>query len=177
MKLQLTIFVITAALGSAECHANSDKDKQADILMLALPASAYLLTLSKQDEQGAWSLTKSLGLAALGTLALNSVIDKDSPNGKSSDAFPSGHATISFASAAFIQKRYGWRPGVPAYIVASYVGWLRVETDDHDSADVIGGAAIGIISSYLFTKAFDDNVHASAWVGDKSAGLQFQVRW
>jgi len=179
MKLQLTIFVVIAMLGSLECHADSDKDKQADVLMLALPASAYLLTLSKQDEQGAWSLTKSLGLATLGTLALNSIIDKDSPNGSSSDAFPSGHVTISFASAAFIQKRYGWRPGIPAYIVASYVGWLRVETDDHDSAsaDVVGGAAIGIISSYLLTKAFDDNVHASAWVGDKSAGLQFQVRW
>jgi hypothetical protein len=52
-----------------------------------------------------------------------------------------------------------------------------VETDDHDSADVVGGAAIGIVSSYLLTKAFDDNVHASAWVGDKSAGLQIQVRW
>jgi membrane-associated phospholipid phosphatase len=177
MKLQLTIFIVIAMLGSSECHADSDKEKQADILMLALPASAYLLTLSKRDEQGAWSLTKSLGLAALGTLALNSVIDKDSPNGTSSDAFPSGHATISFASATFIQKRYGWRPAIPAYIVASYVGWLRVETDDHDSADVVGGAAIGIISSYLLTKAFDDNVHASAWVGDKSAGLQIQVRW
>jgi len=177
MKLQLTIFVIIATLGSAECHAAADKDQQADILMLALPASAYLLTLSKQDEQGAWSLTKSLSLAALSTLALNSIIDKDSPNGSSSDAFPSGHATISFSSAAFIQKRYGWRPGIPAYIVASYVGWLRVETDDHDSADVIGGAAVGIISSYLLTKAFDDNVRAAAWVGDQSAGVQIQVRW
>ena len=145
--------------------------------MLALPASAYLLTLNKEDKQGAWALTKSLGLAAVSTLALNSIIDKDSPNGESSDAFPSGHSAIAFGSAAFIQKRYGWRPGIPAYVVASYVGWLRVETDDHDLADVVGGAAVGIASSYLLTKAFDDNVRASAWVDGKSAGLQVQVRW
>ena len=94
------------------------------------------------------------------------------------DVTPSAVAqAIAFGSAAFIQKRYGWQPGIPAYIVASYVGWLRVETDDHDSADVIGGAAIGIISSYLLTKAFDDNVRAAAWADGKSAGLQIQVRW
>ncbi len=177
MKWQVILFVVITTLSSRECHAGSDKDKQADILMLALPASAYLLTLHKQDEPGAWMLARSLGLSAITTLALNSVIEKDSPNGSSDDAFPSGHTAIAFGAAGFIQKRYGWRPGIPAYIVASYVGWLRVETDDHDSADVVGGAAIGIISSYLLTKAFDDNVHASAWVGDKSAGLQIQVRW
>ncbi len=177
MKLQFIILVVIAMLGSRVCHAGSDKDKQADILTLALPASAYLLTLHKQDDPGAWMLARSLGLAAITTLALNSVIEKDSPNGSSDDAFPSGHTAIAFGAAGFIQKRYGWRSGVPAYVVASYVGWLRVETDDHDSADVVGGAAIGIISSYLLTKAFDDNVHAAAWVGGKSAGLQIQVRW
>ena len=177
MKLQFTIFVVIATLTSWVCHAATDKDKQADILMLALPASAYLLTLNKQDEQGAWALTKSLGLSAVSTLVLNSIIEKDSPNGSSSDAFPSGHAAIAFGSAAFIQKRYGWRPGIPAYVVASYVGWLRVETDDHDNADVVVGAAVGIISSYLLTKAFDDNIRASAWADGKSAGLQIQVRW
>ena len=176
MRFQISLFVVIATLAAYPCHA-SDKDKQADILMLALPASAYLLTWSEQDEDGAWSLTRSLGLSALSTLALNSVIDKDSPNGKSDDAFPSGHSTIAFSSAAFIQKRYGWKKGIPAYLVASYVGWLRVETDDHDYADVLGGAAVGIISSYLFTEPFGDNVRATAWTDGNSAGLQIQVRW
>ncbi len=157
--------------------ADADKGKQADVLMLALPATAYLLTSHQGDGQGAWALTKSLGLSTAGTLALNSIIDKDAPNGSSNNAFPSGHAAIAFDSAAFIQRRYGWRPGIPAYLIAVYVGWLRVETDDHDIADIIGGAAVGIISSYLLTKPFDDNVSASAWTDGKSAGLQIQVRW
>ncbi len=122
-------------------------------------------------------LAKSLGLSAVSTLVLNSIIDKDSPNGSSSDAFPSGHAAIVFGSAGFIQNRYGWRPGIPAYVFASYVGWLRVETDDHDYADVAAGAAVGIISSYLLTNAFDKNVRASVWADDKSLGLQIQVQW
>jgi hypothetical protein len=52
-----------------------------------------------------------------------------------------------------------------------------VETDDHDYADIIGGAAVGIISSHLLTRAFDDNIRASAWVTGKSAGLEIQARW
>jgi len=177
MKWQHILFVVIASLSSRVCHASADKDTQADILMVALPASAYLLSLHKQDEPGAWMLARSLGLAAVTTLALNSIIDQDAPNGSSDDAFPSGHSAIAFGAAGFIQKRYGWRSGIPAYAVASYVGWLRVETDDHDAADVIGGAAVGIISSYLLTEAFDDNIQASVWSDGRSAGLQIQVRW
>ena len=177
MNQKFVFFIVVAAFISCTCHADSSKDDQADILMVALPASAYLLTLSKKDNQGAWSLTKSLGLTALSTVALNSIIDKDSPNGSSSDAFPSGHTSIAFSSAAFIQRRYGWRPGIPAYLVATYVGHLRMETDDHDAMDVIGGAAVGVLSSYLLTKPFNDNVKISAWADSKSTGLQIQIRW
>lgn len=175
--IRITCFAVIATFSSLVCHADTNKDKQADALMLALPVSAYLLTLNKQDRQGAWALVKSLGLSATSTLALNSIIDEDAPNGSSDHAFPSGHAAIAFGSAAFIQRRYGWRPGIPAYLVAAYVGWLRVETDDHDTADIIGGAAVGIISSYLLTKRFDDDVRVSAWSDGKSTGLQIQVRW
>lgn len=174
--MKIFFFVIVLLLGSAPCHAG-DKDKQADILMLALPASAYVLTYLEQDEDGAWALTRSLGLSAISTLALNSVIDDTSPNGESNDAFPSGHSTIAFSSAAFIQRRYGWKKGIPAYLVASYTGWLRVETDDHDYADVIAGAAVGVISSYLFTRPLDDTVQASLWTDGSSGGLQIQVSW
>jgi len=175
--LRYLIIFLIAVIGSPECYAGSSKDKQADVLMLALPATAYLLTLNKKDKPGAWALTKSLGVSAVTTLALNSLIDKDAPNGSSQDAFPSGHTAIAFSSAAFVQRRYGWRPGIPAYLAASYVGWLRVETDDHDAADVLGGMAVGILSSYLLTKPFGDDVSVAAWSDGKSAGLRLQIQW
>lgn len=171
------VLVIGISLCSGCPLAIADKDEQADVLAVVLPATAYLLSLKNKDEDGAWSLTKSLGLTALSTLALNSVIDKDSPNGSSSDAFPSGHTSIAFSSAAYIQRRYGWRPGIPAYLVATYVGHLRMETDDHDAADVVGGAAIGIVSSYLLTKPYKDNVNISAWATGNSAGVNIRFQW
>jgi len=177
MKCFSAMFAVIAMSLSPPGHAGDNKDTQADVLMLALPATAFLLTLNKDDREGSWALARSLGLTTLSTLALNSIIDKDSPNGSSGHAFPSGHTAVAFGSAAFIQRRYGWRSGIPAYLAASYVGWLRVETDDHDTADVIGGMAVGVLSSYLLTKPFNDDVQVALWSDGRSAGLKFQVQW
>jgi membrane-associated phospholipid phosphatase len=177
VKYQCTVLFFISILGCTASRAEIDQDKQSDILALALPVSAYVLTLSNQDREGRWALTKSLALTAISTVVLNAAIDKDSPNGNSHSAFPSGHASVAFSSAAFLQRRYGWRAGMPAYLAASYVGWLRIDTDNHDYVDVIGGAAVGIASSYLLTKRFDDNVQAAAWSDGESAWLRVQLRW
>lgn len=36
----------------------------------------------------------------------------------------------------------------------SYVGWRRVATDNHFTVDVVAGAAIGIASSFIFTRPY-----------------------
>ena len=173
----LTVLAVTAFGASSPASADIDKDAQSDILMVALPASAYLVTLSRKDRDGAWDLSKTLAATASSTLLLNALIEKDSPNGESSDAFPSGHTSIAFGSAAFLQKRYGWKTGVPAYAVAAYVGWLRVDTDNHDAADVLGGAAVGILSAHLLTRALDENVQVSAWSRGDAIGVQVRYQW
>lgn len=173
----LTLLAVTAFGASSPASADIDKDAQSDILMVGLPASAYLVTLSRKDRDGAWDLSKTLAATAASTLLLNALIEKDSPNGESSDAFPSGHTSIAFGSAAFLQKRYGWKTGVPAYAVAAYVGWLRVDTDNHDAADVLGGAAVGILSAHLLTRALDENVQVSAWSRGDAIGVQVRYQW
>ena len=173
----LVFLAIAGLVSGSPASADIDKDAQSDILMVALPASAYLVTLAKKDGDGAWDLSKTLAATAAGTLVLNALIEKDSPNGESSDAFPSGHTSIAFGSAAFLHKRYGWKAGVPAYAFATYVGWLRVDTDNHDAADVLGGAAVGILSAQLLTRAFDDNVEVSAWSSGDALGLQVRYQW
>lgn len=75
------------------------------------------------------------------------------PNG-GNQSFPSGHTSISFSAAEFMRERYGWEYGLPAYAVASFVGYSRVESNQHYPRDVVAGAAIGILSSYIFTKPY-----------------------
>jgi membrane-associated phospholipid phosphatase len=58
-------------------------------------------------------------------------------------SFPSGHTSASFATATVIQRRFGWRAGLPAYVLASYVGLSRLHRN-HFLSDVAFGAGVGI---------------------------------
>ncbi|MFK7813695.1 MAG: phosphatase PAP2 family protein [Maribacter sp.] len=128
-----------------------------DILQLALPISAGIMTLVKKDYQGTkkWAYSYSTTLAI--TYALKYSIRKQRPAGRDDyTSFPSGHTSSAFSGASFIQRRYGWKYGAFAYILASVVAVSRTEgpVPYHDRWDVLAGAAIGIGSTYLFTKPY-----------------------
>ena len=61
-------------------------------------------------------------------------------------SFPSGHTTVSFASATILQQHFGWKVGLPAYAVATYVAASRVQMKRHYLSDVTFGAALGIVA-------------------------------
>src|SRR6478609_2228082 len=46
------------------------------------------------------------------------------PDGTSM-SFPSGHAAASFATATVLQSHFGWKAGIPAYAMASWVAASR----------------------------------------------------
>jgi membrane-associated phospholipid phosphatase len=147
LLLFVTLFGLTAG---SDVQAYDRIELAGDILVFALPVAATGLTLGFKDWQGTLEFGESAALSMGVTYALKFTIDKMRPNGDI-QSFPSGHATFSFASAEFMRKRYGWEYGVPAYALATFVAYSRVEAGRHYTIDVIGGAAIGIVSSYLIT--------------------------
>ena len=108
------------------------------------------------------------------TFALKYSIDEKRPNG-GSHSFPSGHASVAFSGASFLQKRYGWNYGIPAYIVALFVGYSRIESDNHYLHDVLAGAAIGVVSTYIFADAYQKGIVATPFVGNKTYGIQLST--
>ena len=60
-------------------------------------------------------------------------------------AFPSGHATAGFTSAAFLSRA---DPGPPWYLIAGLVGFSRVYVRLHHTSDVVAGAALGLAFGY-----------------------------
>ena len=68
------------------------------------------------------------------------------PDGSDHLSFPSGHATITFATATVIERHLGWRKALLAYGIASYVALSRLHDDKHWLSDVIFGAAVGTIA-------------------------------
>ncbi len=128
-----------------------------DILQIALPISAGIMTLIKKDYQGTKKLAFSYGTTLAITYSLKHLTNKPRPEGRNNfDSFPSGHTSSAFSGASFIQRRYGWKYGTYAYILATLVAISRTEApnDYHDGWDVLAGAAVGIGSTYLFTKPY-----------------------
>ncbi len=59
------------------------------------------------------------------------------------DSFPSGHAAVSFATAAVFADRYEQPVGVIAYGLATAVALARVYSDKHFASDVVAGGLLG----------------------------------
>ncbi len=127
-----------------------------DVMLVTMPVLAMGSTLIWQDGQkGTYQFSKALAGTIAVTYGLKLATNKERPNRENNNSFPSGHTSVAFASAAFVQKRYGWKYGIPVYLLAGYVGYTRIEANKHDGVDVLAGAAIGVGMSYLFTKPFD----------------------
>lgn len=83
--------------------------------------------------------------------ALKFTIQRDRPDGSNDKSFPSGHSASAFATATVLQRHYGWKAGLPAYGVASYVALARMAWNRHHASDVVMGAGFGIASARTVT--------------------------
>lgn len=142
-----------------------------DVLLYGLPLTALSTTLLLKDKKGTWQFAKGFLVNKALTFTLKGLIDKERPDGEGFDSFPSGHTSTTFQSAAFIQKRYGWKYGWAAYALAGFTGFTRINADRHDIYDVLAGAAIGIGSSYIFTTPYQKEHYELTVSGGKDRFL------
>jgi membrane-associated phospholipid phosphatase len=152
--LPVGLALLLLFLGGTTAGAGSkDLETAGDIGYYALPIAALGMAIANKDPEGA----KQFAFATLSTAAvtegLKLAVNEQAPDG-ADHSFPSGHASIAFSSAAFVQIRYGWTYGIPAYLVAAFVGYTRVATDQHYVHDVLAGAAIGILANVIFTSPY-----------------------
>lgn len=125
-----------------------------DILMFITPVSGFVSSLVIGDYQGTKQIVLSGATNLAASFLLKYTIKKERPDHSNYHSFPSAHTSIAFQGASFIQRRYGWKWGAPAYLLSAYVGWGRTYAKKHDWWDVVGGAAIGTASTYIFTRPF-----------------------
>jgi len=136
---------------------------------------------------GAGRAFKNDGLALLGAdlvrsqlmaealaLGVKQAARRDRPSG-SGFSFPSGHTTASFAAATVVQRHFGWKLGIPAYVLASYVGASRIQNRRHYLSDVTFGAALGVIAGRTATLGRQRAFTVSPVVNPDTTGVL--VRW
>lgn len=90
-------------------------------------------------------------------------------------AFPSGHASDTFAAATVLQQHLGWKWAVPTYLTGCYVAMSRLVDDRHWASDVVAGATQGIIVGRSVTW-HGRNFYASPMLAPKGAGIMINVQ-
>lgn len=156
-----------------------------DIFQWAVPLAGVGLGLAHENPHGegmidreglqqyAWSYGTTLGV----TYALKYGLQTERPNG-GKHSFPSGHTASAFTGAGFIQKRYGWGWGAPAYAAAAYTGYSRVANDAHYPRDVIAAAAMASLSTRFFVGRYEKEIQWAPYVPEEGGfGLQLVYRF
>lgn len=156
-KLKIYGFILVLFFQTKIVSQNNIVETIGDIALYTSPLVVLGTAIVENDKQGLYMYAKGFLLNAAVTLALKEITNKERPNGNDLKSFPSGHTSATFQAAAYLQKRYGWSYGVPAYLVASYTGYSRVYAQKHFVEDVVAGAALGVLSSFIFTKKQKDS--------------------
>jgi len=81
------------------------------------------------------------------TYGIKLAVRRDRPTGECC-AFPSGHASLTFASAAVVERHFGYRASWPMFVIAGYVAASRLTENRHFASDVIFGSALGMAAGW-----------------------------
>ena len=81
------------------------------------------------------------------TLGIKQAVRRDRPTGECC-AFPSGHASLTFATASVLERHFGYRASWPMFAIAGYVSASRLADNRHFLSDVLFGSALGIASGW-----------------------------
>lgn len=81
------------------------------------------------------------------TYGIKYAVRRDRPTGECC-AFPSGHASVTFATASVLERHFGYRASWPMFVIAGYVSASRLTDNRHFLSDVLFGSALGIATGW-----------------------------
>ncbi len=165
--------ILSTILLSTSLLYGLSNEKMGDILRFVIPAGAFGYSYYIGDKEGQEQFLKSTLSTLAITYALKFSVKRERPNHENDRSFPSGHTSITFASSAYIDKRYGFKKAIIPYIASSYVGYSRVQSDNHHTSDVLAGALIGVACSYYFSTKYN-NIEISPAISNESIGINFK---
>jgi membrane-associated phospholipid phosphatase len=150
--LQFRLLLFFCVIATSFTHAAIKTiERVGDAGQIMLPLAAASMAALFNDKQGAIQFCEVFLATEITAQVLKCSVNSKRPNGKN-HSFPSGHTAAAFAGSGFIQKRYGWKYGLPAHVLAVFIGYSRVRANHHWTRDVVAGAAIGLLYNAIFTR-------------------------
>ena len=166
----LALFVLMSH--PTDTHADDALETFGDIVQFALPAIGLGATAIYEDWEGTkqWAYTN---VTAIGTtLIMKEIYQKPRPGLNPSDSFPSAHTTLAFFAAGFLDQRYGKWWGIPSYAAAAVTAYSRIHAEKHFVDDVLMGASVGLMSSWLWTTPHESAVSLIPFQQNDGGGLK-----
>jgi len=142
----------------------------------------YITSLYKEDQAGyekSRTLFQALLVNGLSTMLLKVSMDDEAPNDEDW-GWPSGHTSSSMCFASVMHEYYGWKAGVPLYLLAGYSAATRLEDREHDLSDVVFGAALGLVVGHSVVQGELPQVagfHLLPYGGGDGGGLMLVKQW
>lgn len=162
---------------SIPVFAKSEKlEKVGDVGQYGIPLVAGAISLYHLDGEGLVELGEGAVWTALTTHLLKSTIDAKRPDG-TDESFPSAHTASAAQGAAYLQFRYGYQYGIPAYIAAGVVGYSRIDAERHHWRDVFAGLALGTGVQYLISEQGWSVTELAIVPYWESKGLGVAISW
>jgi membrane-associated phospholipid phosphatase len=170
--------VAALAAGAASATHADGHARLGDVLSFALPAGVAAHELWRDDTEGLLQFSESLVVTLVGTELLKRTTHVERPDRSNDQAFPSGHASRSFAAAAYMHRRHGFEAAWPWYLGATYVGWTRVHADRHRWGDIAGSAALSVASAWwLVTPARERGLSVLPMLAPGRVAVEIQASW
>ena len=156
---------------------------QAPVMLGVYGYSVWTQNEELHDVMG--SMLSATVITGVSTSALKLIANTDRPSNKFSNGhygFPSYHTSSTFAIAAVLDEYYGSHVGLPAYALATAVGFSRIDQQAHDLSDVVFGAALGyVIGKTIATRHLcdDSNLQLSPYVHptDGTPGIAIEAKF
>jgi len=166
------------SMSAAPALAGDGVKTAGEILRIALPVAAGGFSLYREDYDGLLQLGVSELFAEGTSLILQHFIHEQRPDKSDYKSFPSDSAAVSFSAASYLQIRYGWDYGLPAYALAAFVGYSRVEADKHHWGDVLAGALLGWAASEITTVRYQNfRINATPGYSETPLGFSVSATW
>ena len=152
LKLSVILAILVTFCGNS--FADSTIEQMGFYTQFIVPAYAFGMAINEKDWEGVRQLTYSYAATLAVVHGLKNVVDEERPNGSDNKSFPSGHTASAFSGATFIHKRYGIKRAIVPYLLAGFTGYTRVQSNKHHVQDVIAGAVISGLFSWLFVSEY-----------------------
>ena len=171
--------LIILCLYSGTSGANDADLIATDIAMVGISltgiAHAYFTDDREGEKQWLRNTIANQLLTSVARVGFNYTSWGERPDG-SGYGFPSGHVAFAGSGASFLQERYGWKYGVPAYMLTGYLAYVRVEHGIHHPRDVVVAALLAYGVGKLFVTPVDAT-HLAPVIGPDFMGLRWQRSW